>query len=220
MNPEDCVLVGVINRKKDFRILREQGWYRIPVSQMAHGVHDDYIAFFFSKAFGAQNGSIRYFAERTGVEQHTRLELLPDEPKAKNASQHYYKITVGQLQAKVPPILNVDKHRISFIYTTGDRFEAATTIRELFLSGDDLLNPVFDALEEEKYQPKRRWQLEHGYPLQSAQLRVLCEDGVVLASTNPDEGIHITEDWRESLELIKREVNARGGLSTIITPLE
>jgi hypothetical protein len=220
MKPEDSVLVGVINRKKDFKILREQGWYRIPVAQMAHGIHEDYIAFFFSRAFRSQNGSIRYFAERGGYEQLTRAEMLPDEAKNKNASKPYYKVNIGALQAKVPPILNESNHRISFIYTTGERFQNATKISQLFLGGDDLVNPIFDALEDEQYQPTRRWQLEQGYPLQSAQLRVLCESGEVLASTHPDEGIPITDDVEGSLDRIKREVAARGGPLMISTPLE
>ena len=144
MNPEDRVLVGVINRKKDFTVLREQNWYRIPVDAIPRGIHEEYIAFFFSgKAFSGEHRGIRYYAERRGVERATRAQLLPDEADHKRAAREYYKVQLGELRAKVPPILNTDNRVVTFIYTTWDRFVNASEISHLFLDDDNLVDRVF-----------------------------------------------------------------------------
>lgn len=49
MYPEDRVLVGVISRKADLRLLLEKRQYRIPVSRMPEGVNAEALAFFISR---------------------------------------------------------------------------------------------------------------------------------------------------------------------------
>jgi len=220
MNPEDSVLMGVVRSKGDFQILREQGWYRIPVKAVAREPHPKYLAFFFGKkAFGVDHAGIRYYARYEGVELATRADLLPHEADHPRAANEYYKIAIGDLQAKVPPVLNSKGRRLDFIYTTWDRFVIAKEIKDLYLEDDSLVNRVFHALED-KLPTTRLWQMEGGYPAHSAQLRVLCESGEVLASTHPDEGIPITDDVEGSVERIQKEVDARGGPRMISTPLE
>jgi len=69
MYADDRVLVGVLNRKKDFEIARRQHWYRIPERQLPRGLNAEYIAFFLSgKVFHGRSGSIAYFARVTGLE--------------------------------------------------------------------------------------------------------------------------------------------------------
>ena len=42
--PDDRVLVGVIKRKTDLMIAKNEHWYRIPKAQMPRGVDVEYIA--------------------------------------------------------------------------------------------------------------------------------------------------------------------------------
>lgn len=131
MYPDDRVLVGVVNRKKDFRIACDQHWYRIPQNQMPRGIGAEYIALFLSgRIFGEPAGGIACFARITGLELARRRELLPDEDK--KAEEIYYKVQFRHLVIKDPPIRNVSKRSISFIRTTWDRFVSARAIPDLY----------------------------------------------------------------------------------------
>lgn len=76
MYPEDRVLVGVVNTKRDFAFARDDHWYRIPQQRMPNGVHVEYIALFFSGAvFKEKSGGVHYFAQKRGVELAYRHQL-------------------------------------------------------------------------------------------------------------------------------------------------
>lgn len=132
MYPEDRVLVGVINRRRDLIYARDEHWYRIPFARMKRGIDAEYIAFFLSRAFKEHNGSICYYAERRGVELAYRRDLIPSEPDHPRANDVYYRVALGPLQEKLPPARNTNRHVISFIHTTWDRFCSARSISELY----------------------------------------------------------------------------------------
>ena len=129
MYPEDRVLVGVINRKRDLNYAIEQHWYRIPVKRLHRGIDTEYVAFFLSgKTFKEMSGGVHYFAQVHGYELAYRHQLLPKEASHPRADDQYYRLSLGELQIKQPPILNPTHRPISFIFTTWDRFLLATTI--------------------------------------------------------------------------------------------
>lgn len=130
MFPEDRVLVGVINRRRDLEYARE-GWYRIPAVRMPNGVYAEYIAFFLSRAFGSRNGGIYFYAERRGVELVYRRDLLPQEANHPRAGDVYYKVQLGVLVEKVPPVLNPSRRTVAFLNTTWDRFLNARQLSDL-----------------------------------------------------------------------------------------
>jgi hypothetical protein len=133
MFPEDRVLIGVIRRQRDYRLVRDERWYRIPQRQMPHGIDAEYLGFFLSGAvFKQQSGSVAYFAAVTGVELARRRDLLPAEGEHPRADALYYRIGLGELQPRQPPITNPTRRRLAFIWTTWDRFTAATTIADLY----------------------------------------------------------------------------------------
>ncbi len=145
MYADDRVLVGVVKRRKDFEIARQQHWYRIPKSQLPRGLNAEYIAFFLSgKTFQERSGSIAYFARITGLELARRRDLLPDE--AKREDNIYYKVQFRDLVAKDPPIRNLPSRSISFIRTTWDRFISANTIADLYSVADYYVDRVYYAL--------------------------------------------------------------------------
>ncbi|MFP4323102.1 MAG: hypothetical protein ACLFTK_11670 [Anaerolineales bacterium] len=219
MHPEDRVLVGVIKRKKDFQMAQEQGWYRIPQGNASKGIHAEYIAFFFSRAFGEHNGAIHYYARRTGLELATRRDLLPDEPYHKHAEAIYHKLTFRELKAKVPPIRNEPQRRFSFIYTTWDRFIQAETINDLYSEADHFVDRVFYALHDAGYRPSRLWEAEGGYGAHAAQVRILCEDGEVVFSPE-DTPLATENDLAQILERIKHDIQAKGGPRLLHTSLD
>lgn len=132
MDAEDVVLIGVINRQRDLRAARELGWYRLPVLRAPRWITVDYVAFYLSRAFGAQNGAIHYYARCTGHELCRRRDLLPDEPNHPRADALYFRLSLAPLCAKVPPITNPTHRPLAFIYTTWARFCAAESLPDLY----------------------------------------------------------------------------------------
>lgn len=145
MYADDRVLVGVVNRLKDFEIARRQGWYRIPEVQLPRGLNAEYIALFLSgKPFREASGSVAYFARVTGLELARRRDLLPDE--SRRADEVYFKLQFRRLSPKDPPILNLPARPISFIRTTWDRFVSAEFVSDLYLKSDFYVDRVYHAL--------------------------------------------------------------------------
>lgn len=225
--PEDRVLVGVINRKRDFDRALNEHWYRIPQDNAPKGVHVDYIAFFFSRSFKALNGGIHYYARRTGVELARRRELLPEEANHPRADRIYYKLQLGEICRKEPPVLNPTHRRVSFIYTTWDRFVEAKVLADLYSDADRFVDRVFHALEESGVPARRTWEAARESGDGGARLEIICEDGTVIASTAA-AGEHVIpltvdespEAVRVSVEMILAAIRAHGGLLMIPVPLE
>jgi hypothetical protein len=227
MYPEDRVLVGVINRKRDFELARREHWYRIPRDRAPRSIDAEYIADYFSRSFKAQNGGIHYYATRTGHELVRRRDLLPSESEHKRADRLYYKIQLGDLQEKRPPILNPTRRPIAFIYTTWDRFITATTIADLYSKDDWFVERVYSALREIGITPDRRWQDED--PAQRvAELRIACQNGIVTATTGLaaiEGALNLSPgDWEADVnaatEAIRAAVEAMGGPVFVDIPPE
>jgi hypothetical protein len=210
--PEDRVLVGVINRKRDLQIVQEEKWYRIPQSKMPRGVNTEYVAFFLSRAFKERNGSIPLFAEFRGVELAYRKDLLPKEANHPRANEVYYKVQVSDLMEKSPPVLNPTRRPIAFIYTTWDRFFHAQTVADLYSTDDYFVDRIYHALRDNGITSERTWKAE--YPGVAPELRILCENGLFTASTERGTNrfyLDQTEDEDKLLAAIKAEIAKQGG---------
>ncbi len=221
MYPEDRVLVGVMNRKRDFERLRREHWYRIPQVRLPRGVNAEYIALYFSRAFKERNGGIYYYAERRGLELAYRRDLLPDEADHPRAGEVYYKVQLGELIEKAPPVLNPTRRVITFIYTTWDRFVSATTISDLYSEADYFVDRIFYALRSTGVTADRTWEAE--YRAAPPQLRILCQRGTLTASTQPGEGVFFldaAEPEDEILAAIRAEIARQGGPLTISIPMD
>jgi hypothetical protein len=224
MFAEDRVLVGVIRRKRDLTIAREERWYRIPQAQLPRGVNAEYIALFLSGAvFKEKSGGIHYFAERTGLELVYRKDLLPNEADHPRANDVYYKAQLGPLMEKSPPVLNPTRRVISFIYTTWDRFVKAREIGDLYSSADYFVDRIYHALRSTGLTPERSWQAEYREASRPAELRILCEKGTVVASTDHSGGSVYLDYMGEAdkiLAEIKAEIARQGGPVFVSVPLD
>jgi hypothetical protein len=225
--PEDRVLVGVIRRKRDLEKAQREHWYRVPQGQATKGIHAEYVAFFLSRAFKEQNGGIRFYARRTGTELVSRRDLLPEEANHPHADNLYYKLQFGELRRKDPPILNLPHRRFAFIYTTWDRFCAASVITDLYSDADYFVDRVFHALEKTGVRAERIWEAARMSEDGGAQIRVLCEEGTVIASTTP-RGEHVVplpvgdspQMVQNSVEAILEAIRRHGGLMMVPVPVE
>lgn len=133
MQPEDLVLVAVMNKPRDLQIARLFGWYRIPLQTAPKTVRVDWLAFYQTKAFGDERWSVRYVAAVRGHEMVTRAELLRDEPDHLRANEPYYKLQIGPLQELARPVPSRRWRRFTFLYTTGERLLGATDLKDLRL---------------------------------------------------------------------------------------
>jgi hypothetical protein len=224
MLPEDSVLVGVINRKRDLVYARDQHWYRIPQERMPRGVTAAYLAFFLSRSFGDRNGAIHFFAENHGLELHYRRDLLPNEPDHPRADAAYYRVALGDVQPKIPPVVNDTKRTISFIYTTWDRFVHAQTIADLYTDNDAYVDRLFYALHQyaKPYNVTRTWEAERRVDDFAPGLRILCENGAtVIASVHPSSGAYYLDRSQGEdsiLQAILAQIASNGGPATISIP--
>jgi hypothetical protein len=224
MLPEDSVLVGVINRRRDLVYARDQHWYRIPQDRIPRGITAAYIAFFLSRSFGERNGAIHFFAENHGLELHYRRDLLPNEPDHPRAESTYYRVALGDVQPKLPPVVNNTKRTISFIYTTWDRFVHASTIAELYSENDYYVDRLFYALHQyaKPYNVTRTWEAEQRVDDFAPGLRILCENGAtVIASVHPQRGAYYLDRSQGEdsiLQAILAQIASNGGPATVSIP--
>lgn len=221
MFPEDRVLIGVINRKRDLDYARTEGWYRIPQKQMPRGVNSEYMAFFLSRAFKERNGGIHFYAESRGLELAYRKDLLPKEADHPRANETYYKVQIGELIEKAPPIANPTRRTIGFIYTTWDRFVRAQKIGDLYSKEDYFVDRIYHALRNRGVYSERTWSAE--YRNTAPQLRILCQKGPLIASTEPgEEQFFLHDDGQEDAILagILARIAEQGGPVLVRIPLD
>jgi hypothetical protein len=133
VQPEELVLVAVVNRRRDLEIVRTLGWYRIPLQTAPKTVRVDWLAFYQTGAFKDERWSVRYVAPVRGFELTTRADLLRDEATHPRAGEPYFRIQLGPLEALESPIAGGGWKRFTFLYTTGERLLTARTLRDLTL---------------------------------------------------------------------------------------
>lgn len=136
MEPDDLVLVAVMNNRRDFERARDEGWYRIPLGHAPESTsHVQYLAFYQTKIFDAEAYAVNYYAQVLGHELARRRDILPGEPEHPRADEYYYLLQIGPMLRREPPIRSLRWRRVTFILTTGDRFALATEINELYADG-------------------------------------------------------------------------------------
>jgi hypothetical protein len=225
MYPDDRVLVGAVTRKKDLKLARDRGWYRIPQAKMPRGVHSEYLAFFLnSLVAGKPDSGIYYFAEPAGVELAYRRDLLPDEADHPRANDVYYQVQLRNWHEKSPPVLNPTRRSVAFIYTTWDRFVRASEIKDLYSDADYFVDRIYHALRSDGLTGlERYWDAERKQTGVGAQIRVLCERGSFIASSEPFVGDIFLEDGAAEdaiLAKIRAEIAKRGGPLMINIPID
>ena len=125
------VLVGVLKRKRDLKILRREHWYRIPAAKMPRRKFH-YLAFYEPARFGRQGKCIRYYARVLRYHVEKRRDLLPDEPHHPSASEDYVKIQIDRVLRLPRSIKNVPPRRVSFGFATLDKFLTSKNVLQLY----------------------------------------------------------------------------------------
>ena len=223
MYPEDRVLVGVMPDPADFVIAREQQWYRVPVKHAPKGIHAEYVGFYFTAKFSEDlRWAIHFYARRTGHELVRRVDLMPHQPNHPRAEEQYYKLQLGPLKQKEPPILSVRWRRIAFIQTTWDRFVKAREVNDLYATDSEFVDRVYHVLKARGIQPDRAVSVREGDQEYLVDLMIPCRDGTVLLShkeQRPSKALPLVGDEAKDMQTIDDEIQKRGGPLMIDLPL-
>lgn len=126
-----AVLVSVLKSKRDFRILHEEHWYRIPVAFLPKRAFT-HIAFYQPAVFGSQGKRISYLARILKRETLPRRALLPKEISHPRAHDAYVKFSFRTILKLETPVRNIIPRRVSFGFTTLNRLQSARDILELY----------------------------------------------------------------------------------------
>lgn len=235
---EDELLVAVIPRKRDIQILERDGWYRVPVDTAPRRWPPKYVAFYEGVAVGKPGHVVR-FAEVKHVDEVTREELFPKEPPGNRAGRRYYRVWLGELRERPHPISLRRSRPLVFISTTLRKFEAATTINDLW-DDSPLEDELWKALSAEQLPAERQWPVPEKSPRYFVDFAVFCRQGKVALETdghqwhsNPERAAldnirqnelsirgwkllrfsseQITNGLRESMDSVVRMVQSLGG---------
>lgn len=185
MYPEDQVLIAIMNNLKDWKRAQSEGWYRIPAKKAPTIVpHIDWLAFYFTANFKADKWAVHFYASIEGHELLTRRDLFPDQADHPRAGDWYFKLLLGPLQHKIPPIISNKWRRITFIVTTGDRFENALEINDLF-DRESPLGRLYVTLKEEGYAVEQFWSIQEKGADYTVDLAVSTEKGWLPINLTP-----------------------------------
>ena len=181
-NQEIPVLVAIMNNWRDFKIAKEQHWYRIPVKTAPKIVPEaDYLAFYQTKVFGDEKWSVRYYSKIKEYQIVKRVELLPDEANHKRVHDDYYKITIEPLLKLPNPIRSRKGRRITFIPTTLEKLLFAEEINDLY-DESPLEDKIWKALKSSRIEAVRQY-LIHKYRL---DFMIECRKGQIDIECNGD----------------------------------
>ncbi len=173
----DRVLVAIMNNHRDFKIARDEGWYRVPVKHAPESTTEaSVLAFYFTKAFGGDRWSIRWYGPVRGHELVRRRDLFPEQTDHPRADEAYYKLQLGPLMELEHPIPSLRWRRITFIESSWDRFNAAEEINDLYASGADGL---YVTLKEAGFWPERELEFREGGLNYTVDLAIPCREGTV-----------------------------------------
>jgi hypothetical protein len=207
---------------RDLEIALNQQWYRVPVKHAPTGIHAEYVGFYFTRKFPAElRWAIHFYARRTGHELVRRVDLLPDEADHPRADERYYRIQLGPLRRKDPPILSVRWRRITFIQTTWDRFVVAREVNDLYATGGPFVDRVYHALRRRGIQPERGVEIHEGGEQFTVDLLIPCQDGAVMLSNSterPRKALALEGNEEQDMEVIEQAIQKKGGPIMIDLP--
>ena len=159
----NSVLVALMNDPKDWAILHERKWYRIPIKNAPTNIKDKtakYLAFYHTSKFQGLKWTIRTYGRIKNCCDVSRQELFPDEPlNSTKAHKRYYKIELESLQQLPEPIVSRRGHRLTFVPTTERKFFNHTDINFLF-NDSPLEERFFELMTQHNIPIERQWHIK------------------------------------------------------------
>ena len=178
-------LVVIVNNLRDWRLVRESLWYRVPVDTAPRRWPPKWMAFYQTKIFGDEAFAIRYFGKVSKIVRVSRAALFPEEfPNAKS-DREYYQVFLESFETLPQPILSLRRRRIVFIPTTHRKLQTATEINDLF-DDSPLEDELWTALKELNLQAERQYFLTASGASYCLDFAIFCEKGNLDIETDGD----------------------------------
>ena len=130
---EERVLVAIVPSLRDWALIQEEHWYRIPLARAPQRIAASYLAFYHPACFTETRWTIPYYAPIERYRVAPRRALLPGEPNHPRAEALYYCLEIGDLIALPRPIPSARLRRLTFIMTTLSRLLSAREVSDLWL---------------------------------------------------------------------------------------
>jgi very-short-patch-repair endonuclease len=189
------VLVAIMNDRAAWKIVREQGWYRIPVKEEDKTRNLKWLAFYQTKVFGSEAFAVRYFGKVSEVRRVSRRELFPDEPSNEKSGRFYFQIFIDGLEELAEPVPCLRRRMIVFIRTTMYQLTMAEEINDLF-GESPLEEAMWKELKRLRIPAERQFWVEHENQRFALDFAVFCRKGNIDIET--DGGQHYERaqvDW-------------------------
>jgi hypothetical protein len=182
MNPDDVVLVALVNSPRDLELAIQEHWYRLPTKHAPrHFSGAQYIAFYLPQSFGERKWSIDTYAEVRGHELAQRVDLIPDEPDHKRANELYYKLQLGESETRTPPIRSKRARRILYLWTNWDKFSTAHEWNDLYVR-TPAHDKLYEALRAANMDVEREMLVKEGRSRYRVDMLVLLPYGRIAIS--------------------------------------
>jgi very-short-patch-repair endonuclease len=201
------VLVAIMNNHRDFDILQDQLWYRIPVAKAPRDWPPKWLAFYHTKVFGDMAYSIHYHGRVREIRVVKRRELFPNEPLKSKSEHLYFQVCLEDLRRLAEPIRSARPRRTIFIPTTWRKFTQAEAINDLF-DDSPLEDRLWVELKKQEIPAERQWRLitqEGEYHLDFA---LFCTEGNVDVETDGDS-------WHAKPERIPQDNQRDNALESV-----
>jgi very-short-patch-repair endonuclease len=179
------VLVALLRDKKDFAILKTEGWYRIPVEHTPRRWPPDFIAFYQPGAFHEDAFRVRYYGKVSKIKRVERRDLFPNEFESVRADKLYHCIEFEKLERLPSPITCRLPRTIIFIPTVWHKFIHAQDLNDLY-DDSPLEDILWDELKRQKIPAERQWPVfpeDLSYRLDFA---IFCKQGKLDIETDGD----------------------------------
>lgn len=245
-DPLKTVLVAIMNNKRDFTIARDKHWYRVPVRAAPRNLRElavTQVAFYFTRAFGDEGYSVRWFGNVSRLSIVKRKELLPDEILDPKSEDDYFKIELSDLQALPKAIPSSRQRRVVFIETTRARLKHARELNDLYHESP-LEELLWNGLKSENIPAERQFFIKSKDKWFALDFAIFCRRGNIDIESDGDrfhlESARVKQDkkrnnilqalgWSvlrysssdicirltETLDQVKDVVRANGGLNPV-----
>jgi hypothetical protein len=230
------VLVSIVPTENDFQIVREQGWYRIPLGMVKKWSAPGYLAFYFGRGFGDSAGQVRWYAPVANADLVKRIDMFPDDEDHPRAFNDYVRVHISDLRPCPHTITSRSERKLVLLSTTMDRLESATDLNELSC-GDGPVDALYGEFTKEGLFAERDYYVRGANAYYLTDMALLCrkksvqidiepaenDDGSLIVRGGPKhpatgwEAIRlsrydITRRRGEVLESVRSAVNSSGGM--------
>ncbi|MFC2031431.1 endonuclease domain-containing protein [Chloroflexota bacterium] len=191
------VLVAIMNNQRDFGILHDQLWYRIPVDKAPRRWPPKWLALYQTKKFGDEGWAVNYFGQVREINVTRRRDLLPEDPIDQKSDRDYYQVRLQSLERLPEPIFSRKFRRIVFLSSTWEKFVRAAGINDPF-DDSPLEDRLWAQLRRLEMGAERQWRVEIGGSRYYLGFALFCEKGPLDLETDGDR-------WHASPECSDRD---------------